>query len=204
MRTLIILFGPPGSGKGLLGDKLVEQGQMLKVATGDILRNAVKQQTPLGIKIARSVKSGILVDDDIVNPIVKKALDEASGNIILDGYPRRLSQLITLKGWCQQAFEPLCVYMTTPINDILSRISQRRICELCGTTHFAAAGCCPKCGGRSVVREDDALITQRLNDYLKTVDPLIDMIDQWCRVIPVNGMDITNGVQNILACLKSF
>ena len=204
-KILIIMFGAPGSGKGLLGDKIMEQMRLTKISTGDILRREVKDQTSLGCKIASRVKTGILVNDAIVNPIVKKALDEAAGGVLLDGYPRCFSQFEFLKQCVKDIYDPVCVYLNTPIEDILSRISQRRICENCGTTHFASQGCCPKCSGRSIVREDDALIHNRIFDYLETTEPVLrEKIIFWCKVISVNGINIEKGLSDVLAYLKHF
>lgn len=198
-RRMIIMFGPPGSGKGLLGDRLVEKLNLTKISTGDILRLEVKNNTPLGIKIARQVKSGILIDDDIVNPIIARRLSESTGDILLDGYPRRSSQFAFLQSCMKDFSRPLCVILNTNLDVILNRIGQRRICEDCGTTHFASQGCCPKCGGRSVIREDDALIRKRIFTYLKETEPVFyrEMLP-WCNALSVDGLQLEESLQAVL------
>lgn len=202
MRTLIILFGAPGSGKGLLGDVLIQKTDLLKVSTGDIFRSEIKRQTDLGISIAGLVKSGRLVDDFIVNSIVSDALFSTSRNILLDGYPRNLSQFENLRcltlGW----FCPICVYLNAPLPAIMDRIKERRICEICGTTHFASNGCCPKCGGRSIMREDDKLFAKRMRDYQTTTEPLLGRICAWSqRFIVVDALNIEESQSLVLKFL---
>ena len=196
---MIILFGPPGSGKGLLGDRLVEELNLTKISTGDILRREIKDDTPLGIKITRQVKSGILVADKIVNQIVARRLAETTGDVLLDGYPRRSPQFAFLHSCVKDFSKPLCVVLNTNLDVILNRIQQRRICEICGTTHFASQGCCPKCGGRSVIREDDALIRKRIRSYLKETEPILyrEMLP-WCTFLSVDGLQLEESLQAVL------
>ena len=199
LRRMIILFGPPGSGKGLLGDRLVEELNLTKISTGDILRREIKDDTPLGIKITRQVKSGILVADKIVNQIVARRLAETTGDVLLDGYPRRSPQFAFLHSCVKDFSKPLCVVLNTNLDVILNRIQQRRICEICGTTHFASQGCCPKCGGRSVIREDDALIRKRIRSYLKETEPILyrEMLP-WCTSLSVDGLQLEESLQAVL------
>ena len=197
MKRLIILFGAPGSGKGLLGDTLSARFGLTKIATGDILRAEVKAKTPLGRRIASDVRSGILLDDTIVNPIVIRALAESSGDVILDGYPRRLSQFDFLRQTAETGFDTVCVYVGISVEAVIARIGRRRICEKCGATHPVEAGCCPKCGGRSVVREDDALIKKRLDVYLRTTWPVLGPLISWCRkTVAVDGGSIEKICRN--------
>lgn len=164
-KRLVIMFGAPGSGKGMIGDALVKAFGFQKISTGDILRDEVKRQTPLGCRIAEHVSDGLLVDDDIVNDIVKKLLNESSQDVLLDGYPRNFAQCSFLLDLIKDNFEPHCVYLEVPGDLIISRIEQRRICADCGKTHLVQDGCCPACGGKSIIRKDDAQIRTRLDQY---------------------------------------
>lgn len=205
MKKLIILFGAPGSGKGLIGDRLVAKTSMTKFSTGDFFRSEVKRHTSLGNVISHDVQNGIILDDDLVNTVVQKALIDAKTDIILDGYPRTFSQSYFLKGLVENNYTVICIHVNTSIKEILSRIGQRRICEQCGTTHFASQGSCPKCGGRSIIREDDQRIRERLQQYTRITLPILeDEIKYWCEVIEVNGMNIDESVANILATLKNI
>ena len=194
MKRLIILFGAP-----------VEKTGMKKVSTGDFFRSEVKQQTLLGKIVASRVKQGDLLSDFIVNPVIENAFSQILGDIILDGYPRTFSQFGFLKELVEREYTPLCVYVDTKIDDILSRISQRRVCEDCGTTHFASQGCCPKCGGRSLIREDDERILERINQYSTLTLPVLEeRIKYWCRVVSVNGLNTKESVAQVLEELKNL
>ncbi len=206
MPYLLILFGPPGSGKTLLGNALFREEKISKIATGDLLRKEVKDQTPLGIRIAYKVLSGQLVDDDIVNPIVAAGLENCSDSVLLDGYPRNFAQFNFLKQCVDKRFYTVCIHLDISFQDIIKRISQRRICQDCGTTHFADAGKCPYCGGRSVFRSDDAVIVDRLAVYRKTIEPLFNKeLIPWCdEVIKVNAVDIDKSIEQVLEFVRSL
>ena len=110
-KRLIIMFGAPGSGKGIIGEALVQAFGFQKISTGDILRDEVKKQTPLGRLVAGYVSNGLLVNDDIVNNIVKNLLDGSSQDVLLDGYPRNLAQCDFLLNLIKDDFERHCVYL---------------------------------------------------------------------------------------------
>ena len=169
-KQLIIMFGAPGSGKGIIGDALVKAFGFQKISTGDILRDEVKKQTPLGGLVADYVSNGLLVDDDIVNNIVKNLLEGASQDVLLDGYPRNFAQCDFLFNLLRDDFEPHCIYLEAPKELIIARIEQRRICADCGKTHLAQDGCCPACGGESIIRKDDAQIRERYELYQRVTE----------------------------------
>ncbi len=174
-KILFILFGAPGSGKGYLGEclrqefllqKLAVEKDILYISTGDLLRAEMAERTPLGLEITETMNAGGYVSDDIVDALVKKALHRSEPIKFLDGYPRTFAQLQYL----QQILiglnvEVIAVKRETPIPLILERVSQRRGCQDCKTTHSVKDGKCPKCGGPSVIRADDALINRRLTQY---------------------------------------
>ena len=179
-KRLIIMFGAPGSGEGIIGDALVQAFGFQKISTGDILRDEVKKQTPLGRLVAGYVSNGLLVNDDIVNNIVKDLLDGSSQDVLLDGYPRNLAQCDFLLNLIKDDFELHCVYLEAPEELIIARIEQRRICADCGKTHLAQDGCCPACGGESIIRKDDAQIRERFNQYKWITEQVF-----WKRLYPV-------------------
>jgi adenylate kinase len=173
MKKVFLFLGAPGSGKGLLGDRLAQALNIPKMATGDVLRAEVKKRTELGILIASHVSSGILVDDEIVTPMVLDFLETTSDAAILDGYPRNMQQFQQLIGFVRQNNVQLIgVYLETPIPFILKRIEQRRVCVDCGKTNFASAGRCVACGGQLKRRSDDALIQVRMHQYLREIRPV--------------------------------
>lgn len=183
-KTVFILFGAPGSGKGYLGDCLQREiisrqitEKIKYVSTGDLLRSEVAAKTSLGEQISQIIASGALVPDEIVNNLVVKALNAEEDIFFLDGYPRTSAQLDIL---CSQ-FEKggqyvVAIKRDTPIDLILERVSKRRICKECKSTHSVEDGCCPKCGGESVIRKDDAVIADRIAVYQNSTEELWDAL----------------------------
>lgn len=204
-KRLIIMFGPPGSGKGMIGDELAKAFGFLKISTGDILREEVKNQTLLGNRIAEQVLNGQLVEDDIVNRIVQKILSEKPQNILLDGYPRNFSQCKFLLDLIKDGYNVDCVYLEAPKELIVSRIEQRRICDACGKTHFAKDGCCPSCGGKSIIRSDDARIRERLDQYWwETEQVFWQKLEPFCGTVFIDSSDIKKAIEKAIDAFTPF
>jgi adenylate kinase len=192
MKKIFVFLGAPGSGKGLLGDRLSQALSIPKMATGDVLRAEVKRKTELGASIASYVSGGILVDDEIVTPMVLDFLKKAPDAAILDGYPRNMQQFRQLIGFVRQNDVQLVgVYLETPIPFILKRIEQRRVCVDCGKTNFASAGRCVACGGQLKRRPDDALIQARMRQYLRETRPVeMALFSQADKFIEIDASNI--------------
>lgn len=183
MRKIIFfLFGAPGSGKGYLGDcikqELVKSGKATEadiryVSTGDLLREEIASGSELGQELSEIVNSGKLVSDEIVNTLVVKAFDGSEAFLFVDGYPRTRNQFNALRDiLSNRKFIVISIKRDTPVELIRERVSKRRVCEKCKCTHSVDDGCCPKCGGKSVVRKDDAIIDNRLNEYYRNTEAL--------------------------------
>jgi adenylate kinase len=196
----IILFGPPGVGKGTQAKLLVEEFHSAHISTGDLLREAVKNKTTLGLQAKSYMDAGNLVPDSIVIGLIELVLlsDEARENFILDGFPRTLPQASALDA----LFEKLGVRLDSVISlevdneEIINRLNQRRLCRGCGriytTTQINAdLKVCPQCGGEVYQRDDDKPepVRRRLEVYQQQTRPLIDYYRKTNRLVPIDGMD---------------
>ena len=176
-----IFLGPPGAGKGTLAGQVAEEYAIPHISTGDIFRAAIKNQTPLGVKVKSIIDAGGLVSDEITCELVEDRLkqDDCKNGFILDGFPRTIPQaeaLEKIKGDVQ-------VVNFEVNNDlIIARLSNRRVCKSCGTNYNVkfhppkTEGKCDKCGGELYTRDDDKLeaITHRLEVYRDQTEPLIN------------------------------
>jgi len=175
-----IIFGAPGSGKGTYSSRLQLKLGVDVIAMGDIFRENLKANTPLGKKVKSYVEKGLLVPDDIVIDVLKKRLAEVPRDkgFILDGYPRTIDQARTLEG---VAKIDVILLQMVPDWIIIERLSSRRICKSCGTVYNIrflkpkVDGVCDKCGGSLYQRSDDTpeVIKRRLQVYQEQTSPLL-------------------------------
>ncbi|MDO4854676.1 MAG: adenylate kinase [Coriobacteriia bacterium] len=176
----IVLLGAPGAGKGTQAKKLVENHGMLHLSTGDLLRAAVKDQTPLGIKAKSYMDAGDLVPDELIINMVKERIqaDDAKKGVIFDGFPRTATQAVALDSELAELGQPLqhAVLVDVKSEVIVKRLTSRRTCRDCGYIGTDADASCPKCSGEMYQRDDDneATVTNRLNVYETSTAPLID------------------------------
>ncbi|HEY6953315.1 MAG TPA: adenylate kinase [Bacteroidota bacterium] len=195
----ILLFGPPGVGKGTQAKLLVEEFHPIHISTGDLLREAVKHQTSLGVKAKTFMDAGNLVPDEIMIGLIEEVLksEEAQKNFILDGFPRTLPQAKAL----DVLFEKLNIRLDAVISlqvdndEIVRRLDQRRLCRNCGRIYTVSrigkdAKKCPHCGGELYQREDDKPepVRRRLEVYQQQTKPLIEYYRETDRLVPINGM----------------
>ncbi len=196
----IILFGPPGVGKGTQAKLLVEEFHSAHISTGDLLREAVKNKTNLGLKAKTYMDAGNLVPDEVVIGLIEEVLrsDEARENFILDGFPRTIPQAAALDA----LFEKLGIRLDNVISlevdneEIINRLSQRRLCRGCGriytiTRREADLKICTQCGGEIYQRDDDKPepVRRRLDVYQQQTQPLIEYYRKTNRLVPIDGMD---------------
>ena len=191
----LILLGAPGAGKGTQAEVLSRKCNIPTISTGNILRAAMKNGTPVGLKAKEFVESGKLVPDDVIIGIVRERLAESDckDGYILDGMPRTIPQALAL----EQANIGIDVALSIEISDeeIVQRLSGRRVCKECGATfHIAtnppkAEGSCDSCGGELIVRKDDApeTVTDRLAIYHKETEPLKDFYSERGRLKSVDN-----------------
>ena len=176
----LIMFGAPGAGKGTQAAILSRRLGVPTISTGNILRAAVKNGTPVGLQAKRYMDAGQLVPDEVIIGIIAERLeeDDCKQGYILDGVPRTIAQAEALENAGVQ-FD--CVLdIEVPDSEIMSRMTGRRACTACGATYHVAAappkaeGVCDSCGGALVQREDDKpeTVQSRLDVYHSQTEPL--------------------------------
>ena len=182
----LILLGAPGAGKGTQADILCKELNIPTISTGNILRAAIKNGTPTGLKAKSFMDAGQLVPDEVIIGIVTERLAEAdcAGGYILDGVPRTIAQAEAL----EQGGIKFDAVVSIEISDevIMERMSGRRVCESCGASYHLVAvppktpGVCDSCGGKLVQRKDDApeTVKARLEVYHRETEPLKDFYAQ--------------------------
>lgn len=179
----IVLFGPPGAGKGTQSGLLVERMGMRHISTGDVLREEVKQQTELGVKAKSFMDKGELVPDGVIIEMVKGLLKGmGSTSVILDGFPRTVPQATALEMMMANLGLKIdrALFLEVPHETLLKRLSGRRVCGACGAVFHVdskptkVAGVCDICGGQVTQRKDDheSVIGTRLDAYQKSTSPL--------------------------------
>ena len=178
----LILLGAPGAGKGTQAEILAKELQIPTISTGNILRAAIKNGTPTGLKAKAAMDAGQLVSDEIIIAIITERLAESdcANGYILDGVPRTIAQAEAM----EKAGIQFDAVVSLEIADetIVSRMSGRRVCESCGSSYHIVAvppkqeGVCDACGGKLVQRKDDApeTVLSRLAVYHKETEPLKD------------------------------
>lgn len=192
MRILILL-GAPGAGKGTVAQYLVENYDVRHFSTGNLLRNEVKRETDIGLKVKDILGSGGLVGDDVVNRIVAKNIEEVLNTgslVILDGYPRTRNQAVELDGMMAGSLKNEIGVLELAVDNevVVQRISQRRVCASCGKTYGPQdkmESC--TCGGKLVKRKDDeeSVVRDRLKKYEEETRPVSDYYVD--RLIKVSG-----------------
>lgn len=182
----LILLGPPGAGKGTQALVLSQNYNIPHISTGDILREAVKNGLPLGVKAKSFMERGELVPDEIVTGIVVERLKrgDVKKGFILDGFPRTLKQAMDLESALKKESISIdmALYFETSPKVAIERLSGRRVCKVCGYNYHVKnippkrEGICDKCGGELFQRPDDKeeTVRNRLKIYEEQTKPLVD------------------------------
>ena len=180
----LVLFGPPGSGKGTQAKLLVKCLGIPQISTGDMLREHIQSGNSIGQRVSEVMRSGALVDDDQVNALVEKRLAEpdCARGFILDGYPRTIQQAQALDNWLGvREIDELVIHLLVDYNILITRLTGRRQCPHCGTLYNLFSKppkrdeVCDLDGTKLVIRADDSrgIIQQRLDAYERQTQPLI-------------------------------
>lgn len=189
----IVLLGAPGAGKGTQAAKLVEKYGYAHISTGDMLRAAVKNQTPLGLEAKKYMDAGDLVPDEVVIGLVKERLqdEDTKAGFILDGFPRTSTQAVALDSELASLDRPLDAALLVDVDKevIIKRLTSRRMCRDCGYIGSDKDANCPKCGGEMYQRDDDneATVRNRLDVYENSTAPLIDYYRGCDLLIEIDG-----------------
>lgn len=198
----IILFGPPGAGKGTQAQRLVKVRGLTQLSTGDMLRAAVANRTELGLKAKAKMDAGELVSDDIVNGIVcERILSGGLGTgFMLDGYPRTVAQAETLGAFLKANNIPLDVVIEIAVDDavLVSRVEGRYSCAECGEGYHDTErrprkeGVCDVCGSTKFSRRKDdnkETVEKRLQEYYAQTAPLLDLYKGQGILRQIDGME---------------
>lgn len=193
----ILLFGPPGAGKGTQSALLIKKKAMRQISTGDLFRFAIKNGTPLGLEAKRYINEGKLVPDSVTIGMVREELAKTRGHFILDGFPRNVAQAEALEVLLQELKIVVnkAIFLEVPDNYLLGRLTGRRVCKTCGATYHIEAkppkakGVCDVCGGPVIQRDDDKeeVIKTRLEAYEESTKPLKEFYQAKGQLVTVDG-----------------
>jgi len=199
----IVLLGPPGAGKGTQGELLAERLGIPKLATGDVLREALRTGTPKGLAAKAYMDRGDLVPDDVILAIMKEAIGKPSATrgVILDGVVRTVPQAEGLETVLEDIGRTVDIVLMFDVNEdeLVKRLSGRTVCEKCQTPYTGreADTKCDKCGGKLVRRQDDdaEAVRNRLAVYKKQTAPVLEWYRQsGTRVEVINALGSVNDV----------
>lgn len=208
----LILLGAPGAGKGTQAEVICKELNIPTISTGNMLRAAVKNETPSGLAAKGYMDSGKLVPDDVVIGILKDRIaeDDCKGGFILDGFPRTVPQAEALDSMGVTIDKVIEIYV--PDEKIKQRLSGRRVCEKCGNSYHVdfkptkVDGVCDACGGKTVIRKDDEpeTVLSRLKIYHEQTAPLKDYYKAQGKLVTVEGQEeVADTSKLTLAAVKA-
>ncbi len=195
----LVLFGPPGAGKGTQAARMIRDGGKYHISTGDLFRTAMKNNTPLGLEAKSYVDSGQLVPDSVTIGLVKEVLENNKGqDFIFDGFPRTSPQAEALEKLVHDmGVSPIrhALFLEVPQETLLTRLTGRRLCRDCGAVYHVDSspprveGICDKCGGETYQRKDDSesVISTRLEAYAKSTEPLKEYYQKKGLFVAIDG-----------------
>lgn len=214
----IILFGPPGAGKGTQANNLVKNFNLHKVSTGDLLRNEIENNKDLNSKIKSILEQGILVSDDVVNDLIQKILSNKKyyNRLIFDGYPRNLNQTKKLDLLLKKYNQKISCVLSLNVDkeSIIKRISGRQTCVNCGLIfneyYYPASSKNHSCDPKFLSKRSDdnkKTIINRFETYLNKTLPILDFYKEQNLLHQINGMakidQIFDEICGIIASLET-
>lgn len=208
----VILLGAPGAGKGTQGALLAERHGVERIATGDLLRQAVRRGTPLGQAARQYMDAGELVPDDVILEMVRETVsEEATDGFVLDGFPRTVDQADGLAGMLDELGLSLdgVLVLRVPDDVLIKRLSGRRSCPECNAVYNvyleppSVDGVCDECGGELSQRSDDdpETVRHRIQVYNRQTRPLIEYYEE--SDVPVRYIDGEQPVDRVQAAIEA-
>jgi adenylate kinase len=206
-----ILLGPPGAGKGTQAKLMIDKWEIPQISTGDILRAALREGTPLGLEAKGYMDAGELVPDRVVIGIIAERLkeDDAAEGFILDGFPRTIPQAEALQEILDELGRNIDHVVSIEVDDeeLVTRLTGRRMCKGCGESFHvvfnppASESTCDRCSGELYQRDDDKeeTIRQRLAVYSQQTEPLIAYYSGQGKVRQIDG---TGSIQDIFSRIE--
>jgi adenylate kinase len=214
----LILFGPPGAGKGTQAERLRGDFRLPFISTGEMLRSNVKEGTELGLQAKGYMDAGGLVPDELIMAMARARLsaDDVADGFILDGFPRNMEQAKALTGWLEErgARVTAALLIDVPDDEVERRISGRRVCVKAGHNYHIDfdppknEGICDQDGSRLFQRDDDkpAVVRDRLKVYHEQTEPLIEYYDERGLMRRIDGTraqaEVHDHVRAVIATLR--
>jgi len=212
----IIMLGAPGAGKGTQADILSQEMNLPHIASGDLFRQALEERTEVGLLAKSYMDKGELVPDEVAIKMILERINQpdcASG-CLLDGFPRTLHQAEVLDKAFREQGKTIdkAIYIEVPNEELVKRLSGRRLCRVCQTPYHIISsppktpGKCDKCGGELYQRSDDKeeTVKERLNIFFTQTIPILDYYEKQSKLIKVNGnLGIQEVAREIISALKA-
>ncbi|QID32893.1 adenylate kinase [Hydrogenobacter sp. T-8] len=209
---IMVFLGPPGSGKGTQAKKLSQELGLMHISTGDILRDAVKNQTELGKKAKEYMDRGELVPDNLMIALIEEVMPK-EGGFILDGFPRTVPQALALeemlRGYKRDVDKVFLFDLSEEV--VVERLSGRLTCSQCGAVYHRKynppkqEGVCDLCGGKLIQREDDKeeVVRRRYRVYKEQTSPLVEFYQKKNKLIRLDAsQDIQEVNKRLLEVLR--